>query len=41
MTGFMRTAVYIALVLGIIMSAVNLLGGLGYTSAMLPMEFLG
>ncbi|MDR1579793.1 MAG: TrbC/VirB2 family protein, partial [Synergistaceae bacterium] len=36
MTGFMRTAVYIVLVLGIIMSAANLLKAFTGTSATLP-----
>lgn len=37
MTGFMRTAVYIVLVLGIIISASNLLGALYGESALLPL----
>lgn len=36
MTGFMRTAVYIVLVLGIIMSAANLLTAFTGSSATLP-----
>ena len=36
MTGFMRTAVYIVLVLGIIMSAANLLTSFTGVSATLP-----
>jgi len=37
MTGFMRTAVYIVLVLGLIISANTLLESLGYTtSALVP-----
>jgi type IV secretion system protein VirB2 len=41
MTGFMRTSVYIVLVLGIIMSAANLLKALyGSTSAFIPGVFM-
>jgi len=40
MTGFMRTTVYIVLVLGIIVSASGLLGSLYTTSAVLPVTGL-
>ena len=37
MTGFMRTAVYIVLVIGLIVSAGNILGTLFASSALLPL----